>query len=118
MPAGGARWVALRQQALADGAMDAAVLMRYEAATRPEPLRWGEWLEGQRAKVVNAIDELEHEAPALASELTIGTISVACALGYLDFRQPQIAWRSGRPRLAGWFENVSQRDSLKATVPQ
>jgi glutathione S-transferase len=34
------RWVALRQQAMADGLLDAAILTRYENALRPEDKRW------------------------------------------------------------------------------
>jgi glutathione S-transferase len=47
---GRARWVALRQQAMADGLLDAAILTRYENALRPEDKRWAEWTKGQKAR--------------------------------------------------------------------
>jgi len=116
-PAGPARWAALRQQAEGDGLLDAAVLTRYELVLRPEPLRWPEWVAGQKAKVAGALDDLERNADSLAGELTIGGITIACALGYLDFRFAEDAWRTGRPRLAAWFAAISTRDSLRTTMP-
>ena len=116
-PAGPARWAALRQQAEGDGLLDAAVLTRYELVLRPEPLRWPEWVAGQKAKVAAVLDDLERDAASLAGELTIGGITIACALGYLDFRFADDAWRTGRPRLAAWFAEVSMRESLRATMP-
>ena len=87
-PAGGAeRWEALRLQALADGIMDAALLTRYETFLRPEALRWTAWVDGQLDKVARALDRIEAvEAPGFGARVDIGTITIACALGYLDFR--------------------------------
>jgi glutathione S-transferase len=116
-PAGPARWTALRLQAEGDGLLDAAVLARYELALRPEPLRWPEWIAGQKAKITGVLDVLERDAESLAGELTIGGITIACALGYLDFRFADDAWRSARPRLAAWFAEISKRESLRTTMP-
>jgi glutathione S-transferase len=113
--AGPARWTALRRQALADGIMDAAVLTRYEQAIRPKELRWEAWVEGQLLKVRTALDALEHEN--LEGAFDIGTISIACALGYLDLRFASEGWRTSRPRLAAWLASVSQRPSLAVTIP-
>jgi glutathione S-transferase len=112
---GGARWTALRRQALADGIMDAAVLIRYEQALRPQELRWQDWTEGQWLKIRTALDALEHED--LPAALDIGTIAVACALGYLDLRFAGEGWRTSRPRLAAWMAACSQRPSLATTTP-
>ena len=114
---GPARWTALRRQALGDGLADAALLARYETALRPEPLRWSDWTEGQLAKVNRAIAQLEGEAAALTGRLDIGTIAIACALGYLDFRFPALVWRNTAPRLAGWFDAFAQRPSMHRTQP-
>jgi glutathione S-transferase len=111
---GAARWTALRRQALADGIMDAAVLARYEQAVRPEGLRWQAWVDGQLLKIRTALDALEREP--LEGTFDIGTISIACALGYLDLRYAGESWRTGRPRLAAWLEAVGQRPSLTATA--
>lgn len=118
-PAAGARrWKALRQQAIGDGILDAAILARYELALRPEALRWDDWLEGQMRKIRLGLDVLEAEAKDLRGGLTIGQITVGCALGYLDFRFASENWRKKRKNLAAWYDKFSQRESMKATVPQ
>ena len=114
---GKARWVALRQHAIADGLLDAALLARYEGFMRPEELRWDAWLAGQKGKVASALDMLEKEAGDLEGQITIGQIAVACALGYMDFRYEADKWREGRPNLAKWYDAFAQRPSMTATVP-
>lgn len=111
------RFAALRWQALTDGIMDAAVLSRYETAVRPESFRWKDWIEGQKRKVFGGLDALEAEAASWRDEFGIAQIGAACALGYLDFRFPDWGWRSGHPKLAAWFERVSRRPSVTATMP-
>ena len=112
---GTARWTALRRQALADGIMDAAVLTRYEEAARPKELRWQAWVDGQFLKIRTALDGLEREN--LEGAFDIGTISIACALGYLDLRFASEGWRTSRPRLAAWLAAVGKRPSLAETAP-
>ncbi|HUA54054.1 MAG TPA: glutathione S-transferase [Candidatus Sulfotelmatobacter sp.] len=115
--AGAARWTALRRQALGDGILDAAVLTRYESI-RPDPYKWQEWMDGQMAKVQGALAAFEAEAGALGATLDIGTITLGCALGYLDFRFADLGWRKSFPKLAAWYEGFAARPSMKATVPQ
>lgn len=118
-PASGARrWKALRQQAIGDGILDAALLVRYEGFMRPENLRWADWAAGQKRKFMQALDLLEKEAKDLSGGLTIGHITIACALGYLDFRFGDLNWRKGRPKLAAWYDKFSRRKSMQATIPQ
>lgn len=114
---GEARWSALRRQALADGMCDAAVITRYETAMRPEELRWPAWIENQMLKFRRAADVMEHEVEALAGTIDIGTITLACALGYLDFRYPDEGWRDTRPNLATWFSAFDERPSMRETAP-
>jgi len=111
------RWVALRQQAMADGLLDAAILTRYEGALRPEDKRLPDWIEGQMKKIDGVLAQLEAEVKALKGKPTLGSISVACALGYLDFRFAAADWRSKHPKLAKWFNSFSKTPSIKATVP-
>ena len=111
------RWVALRQQAMADGLLDAALLARYEGALRPEEKRWPEWSQGQTKKISGVLAQLEAEVKSLKGKLTIGTISIVCALGYLDLRFADMGWREKRPKLAKWFAQTSKLPSIKATVP-
>jgi glutathione S-transferase len=117
IPGGGGRWTALVEQALADGLLDAAVLTRYETAVRPEGLRWSDWVAGQMDKVSCALAELERRAAALTGRVDVGSIAVACALGYLDFRFTALAWRARCPELARWFDRFDARESMRATAP-
>ena len=97
--------------------MDAAVLTRYETFLRPEERRWPEWIEGQKLKFRRALDALEAEAEDFGDTVDIGTITIGCALGYLDFRYADEDWRATRPRLAAWFERFSERPSMARTAP-
>jgi glutathione S-transferase len=118
-PSGKARWLALRQQALGDGILDAAILGRYEIL-RPKEYQWQDWLDAQMRKVRGALGALEMEAEAgeLAGPLTIGQITIACALGYLDFRYQSEAWRTKHRRLAVWADEVANRKSIQLTLPK
>ena len=111
------RWAALRLQALGDGLLDAAILLRYETAMRPEPLRWDDWASGQMGKVDGALADMEAHAATFGDRVDIGTIGVACALGYLDFRYADKDWRAACPNLAAWFVEFSRRPSMQATQP-
>lgn len=115
--AGAARWTALRRQAQGDGLLDAALLARYETALRPGDKLWPEWRDGQKAKMARALDAFEAEADKLGDTVDIGTIAVACALGYMDFRYDSDGWRSTRPKLAAWFETFAKRPSMTSTEP-
>ena len=116
---GSARWRRLTLASLADGIMDAAVLVRYEVALRAPEKHWDAWLDGQRDKIRRALALLEAEAIAeLTSHFDVAAISVACALGYVDLRHPDLAWREANPLLAAWYFEVSQRPSMLATMPK
>ncbi|EXF92136.1 glutathione S-transferase [Pseudomonas fluorescens HK44] len=116
---GSARWRRLTLAALADGIMDAAVLIRYELALRAPEKHWDQWLDAQRDKIRRALAVLEADAIAeLTSHFDVAAISVACALGYLDLRHPDLTWRDANPQLAAWYFEVSQRPSMLATMPK
>jgi glutathione S-transferase len=116
--AGNARWDALHLHALGSGINDATLLVRYESALRPAALRWDDWCKGQWSKVDRGLDALDAEAGAWNDTFLIGQVAVTCALGFLDFRFTDRAWRTGRPALAAWFDRVSQRDSVQRTQPR
>lgn len=113
--AGPARWKTLLLQALADGVMEAAVLMRYEVALRPAELRWKEWIQGQNDKIERGLAVLERDLDGFADTIDVGTISVACALGYLDLRFGDMNWRARYPKLAAWLARFAERPSFQAT---
>ncbi|MEX6666173.1 glutathione S-transferase family protein [Pseudomonas sp. W2-17] len=115
---GSARWRRLTLASLADALMDAALLIRYETFLRPEEKHWAAWLDAQQEKIARTLAYFEAEAVTeLSTHFDVASISVACALGYLDFRQPNLGWRSSYPRLANWYYEVSQRPSMLETQP-
>lgn len=113
---GPARWTALRRQALADGLLDAALLIRYETLIRPEAHQWPVWIDKQRDKVTDALDGMARDLPAPGCH-DIGAIAMACALGWLDFRFPDLDWRTGRAPLADWHATFDTRPAMIATRP-
>ncbi len=113
-PAHGPRFRALRFQALGDGICDAAVLSRGEAA-RPSEAARDTVLSVQRGKINRSLDVLDADPPG--SHVDIGSLAVACALGYLDFRFASQPWRDGRPKLAAWYETMMKQPCLLETTP-
>lgn len=114
-PEGDALWPVLRREAMADGLLDAALLARFETAMRPADLRWPEWLQGQMDKIGSSLDRMDAEADSL-SGVDAGTIAVACALSYLDFRFSDYDWRGSHPALAAWYAGFAERDAMKRTA--
>ncbi|QIB34985.1 glutathione S-transferase [Ancylobacter pratisalsi] len=116
--AGPARWSALTQQALGDGLLDAAIANRYETVMRPVEKRWQGWTDAQLAKVSGALDHIETIVSTFDASVTIGSITIGCALGYLDFRYADLNWRTGRPSATAWFEAFDELHSMVATRPR
>ena len=113
IPSSGAqRWLCRRLEALGDGLMDAAVGRRQllvNGADHDHALvrRHGE-------AIGRTLDWLEREQPS--QHVDVGTISIACALGYLDLRFPGDDWRRERPRLTAWFDTISEHVCLSGTA--
>lgn len=116
IPSGAGRWRVLVDHALADGILDAALLIRYEAVLRPTEFQWADWRQTQEEKVASALAQFERTADQLANRVDMGTIGLASALSYLDLRFPDMGWRGDCPALAAWFADFSQRPSMQATV--
>jgi glutathione S-transferase len=112
------RWKTLRRQALGDGILDAGILRRYELTARPENLRWPEWLKGQQLKIDFALDVAEREAGTWGKSFDIGDVAIACALEWLDFRFGYDDWRTRRPKLSAWLDQIAVRPSMLKTKPR
>lgn len=112
---GDARWDALTLQSLGDGMLDGALLARYEDVARPEPLRWADWRAAQLDKAETSLTHLAaHPALLAAGRVDIGTLTVACALWYLDLRFADFGWRDRFPSVENWYGAFSKRPSLQA----
>jgi len=115
-PVGPARWKALRQEALGDGILDATQPRRREIAL-PQDEGRQTYIELQQGKVKAALAVLEAEADGLGMLTNIGEITIACALGYMDFRYANEPWRPGHPKLEAWYAKVSAMSAMARTVP-
>lgn len=112
-------WDTLTLEALADGIMDAAILMRYELTLWPEAAQRPAWVEAQWAKIVRALDAAGRDWRAhLEGPADMGQVALGCALGYLDLRHGGRDWRAGRARLAAWEAEFAARPAMAATRPQ
>ena len=110
---GPARWAVLKLQALGDGLMEVAVPRRMEEARPPERQsreRIGQYDRSMR----QVLDALETQVDALEG-VSLGTISIACALAYVSFRFPGLDWAQGRPRLAQWHTDFETHPFMTAT---
>jgi glutathione S-transferase len=112
------RVAVLRQEALSDGLMDAAILLMYEKRFRPTEHHVQAWLEHQQGKVARSLDFCEATFASTREGLPhIGEITQAAALGYLDFRFAG-AWRASHPKLVVWLDDFARRtDAFAATTP-
>jgi glutathione S-transferase len=110
-------------EALADGVMDASILARLETIWpgRSAEQRSTAWIDRQMGKVNDVLiamaAALGDKAYCSGIHLSLSDISVGCALGYLDFRFPEIAWRSAHPALAKLQDKLAQRQSFIDTFP-
>lgn len=110
-------------EALADGLLDASLLARLEAtwAGRSDAERSQAWIDRQLGKVHAALramsQGLADKSYCVGIHLSLADIAVGCALGYLDFRFPQIDWRSPYPNLTRLHEKLMQRPSFADTLP-
>jgi glutathione S-transferase len=108
VPAGEGRFRVLREQALADGIMDAALLQVYEGRYRAQDRHEPKWLDLQSGKVTRGLDDAEANLSAPGQDLHVGQVALACALGYLDLRFDG-RWRNSYPRLVAWLDDFSAR---------
>lgn len=110
------KWQALRWHALGDGLLDALILWRNERE-RDVPL--DRLVEAFDIKTRAALTVLDGEVEQLAqAPFSIGHITIACALGYIDYRFVALGWRGLAPRLQVWYDELRQRPSLAETEPR
>lgn len=112
----GARWQVLRLQALADGILEAGIL-RFLERKRSAQRQSKDFDNMQKESVERGLNYLESTVSDWADNLDLGVLSIACTLGWLDFRFLDDNWRANRPNLSSWFEQFSKRSSMINTIP-
>jgi glutathione S-transferase len=122
-PSGRPRAEVKTWEALADGLLDAAILARLEATWpgRTDSQRSQAWIDRQMGKVNDSLAAMSRglgdKAFCSGIYLSLSDIAVGCALGYLDFRFPQLDWRSCHPNLHKLMDKLMQRQSFIDTAP-
>lgn len=101
------RWETLTRASLADGIIEAALLMVYEGRYRPENMKVQSWLDRQTSKINASLAMLEKNPPMWKDAPDYGHLSLAAALGYLDFRHAG-TWRAGHPKLVTWLDTFAK----------
>ena len=98
--------------------LDAGISHLLETRRQPGEQSKG-WMARQHGIVQRGFDALEREAADFGNAVDIGTIAIACAIGWLEFRNILGKdWRDGRPQLARWYEGFAKRPSMLQTVPK
>ena len=110
------RFRILTLQALSQGLADVCVAYRYETAARPQGLQWTDWMARTEQRINAAMDDMDRNWQAELADVTAGTIAMAVALAYIDFRLPAFKWRDTRPNLSAFHEKFSARESMLKTA--
>ena len=113
---GVSRWRALADISIAGGIIEAQVARRAELL-RSECERSNDFIDKMRDRQLRCFGALEKKVPDFGAAFDLAQITTAVACGYDDWRYGADGWRSTAPRLAAWFDVVSQRPSMRATQP-
>ena len=114
-----ARMRVKRWEALADGIMDSAVVVRGESLRPAEKQDAGTLTRHNDAvtrALAHASGQLGQRIWCEGNSITLADLALASALIYLDLRQPERDWRGTHPNLAAWFSRISERDSVRASL--
>lgn len=112
------RWEVLTRSALADGVMEAGVAVRYERNNRPAHEQSPTQIEWQLKKVRLGFDRYEEIIDTWDGTLDLGHIGIACAIGYLEARLPELSGMSAWPKLWAWYrQQCAGRPSFERTQP-
>jgi len=114
-------WPMWSLYAVADGILEAQVLMRAEFL-RPAERRMESFLDKQRDRINRCFDQIEAAADQLQTGAdggppNLAEITVGIAAGYQDWREWLDDFRPGRPKLSAWYETFRQRPAMRATEP-
>ena len=110
-----------RWEALADGIMDSAVVVRTERLRAAEH-QLADNIDRHNEAISRALSfaagQLGGNPWCEGSTITLADLALVSALIYLDLRQPERDWRGTHPELAAWFERVSGRDSVRTVLAE
>lgn len=122
-PSGRERVEVRTWEALADGLLDASVAARLERTWpgRTDAECSAAWIDRNMSRVQTALKAMSQglgdKSWCSGTHFSLADVAVGCALGYLDFRFPQIDWRSDFPNLGKHYGKLAQRASFIDTAP-
>jgi len=114
-----ARMRVRRWEALADGIMDSAVVVRTERIRPAEKQEAGNITLHTTAisrALSHAATQLGKQEWCEGNAITLADLALASALVYLDLRMPELDWRTLHGNLATWFARMSDRPSMKTSL--
>ena len=114
---GMARWQVLRWEALADGMLDAAYNVVMERR-RPPGEQSAQWIQRWETDIAHAIQQADRDMGDLPEVITLAQLALGAALGYLDFRLPEFAWRDGKTVINRWYDAFAMRPSMTQIRPE
>ncbi|HUX89705.1 MAG TPA: glutathione S-transferase N-terminal domain-containing protein [Gallionellaceae bacterium] len=110
-----------RWEALADGIMDSAVVVRNER-TRPAEKQEADIIaqhsEAIRRTLAHAATQLGKNEWCEGTAISLADLALASAIVYLDLRLPELGWRAQHGDLAAWFARMSERPSMRASLAE
>jgi glutathione S-transferase len=111
-----------RWEALADGVLDAGLLVRYESL-RERRERSEAWRAKQLARMQRGLAQMSAELGERAfchgERYSLADIAAGCCIGWLDFRKPgELDWLAQYPPLAQHYRKLLERPPFADTVPQ
>jgi glutathione S-transferase len=114
-----ARMRVKRWEALADGIMDSAVVVRTESI-RPADKQEADNITRHNDAITRALaymsGQLGQRVWCEGSAITLADLALVSAMIYLDLRQPERDWRGTHPNLAAWFSRISGRASVRTSL--
>jgi glutathione S-transferase len=111
------RWRVKSDHSLLQGMLDSMLLCRYERMVRPKELKWQAWDDDHWNRVWSGFARFNNKPDVLSRPLDIVQISLACVLGYADYRYADCGWRKAYPNLDAFHERMLQRPSIKISLP-
>ncbi|MCS6985406.1 MAG: glutathione S-transferase N-terminal domain-containing protein [Leptospiraceae bacterium] len=117
LPTGHDKWRVESRHFLADGALDSAVLIRYEEALRPKEKLWPEWIKGQEEKIRKTLSFLQGYLDEMKDRYYLDSLALHCLLGYLKFRGICKSWEEDFPKLADYYTTNEKKEAFCQTAP-
>ena len=107
----------LQLESISSALLDSIFARSLETNQRKEDERSPKLLERERTRTKSCLDRLDELTVDFSKEVSLGIISIVCALGYANWRAPEDAWAEGRQNLKRYYDHFMNRDAFRDTTP-